>query len=402
MRYPVADHRCRADDRSRTGGQGRQAGPEDVAQAGWQLGIESPAGDQFLDVERQAIGAVEQRVDHRGSRPSAEDARELLPELLAVEGAEVDPLDSIGAVELGQDRSQRVAPIQVVAAVRRRRSASARRACCGRRTGRGRGSTRQPSAGPRARGRAGASAEIRPSVPMTASNSRASRPAGSDGSSPVVADVRSGVSTPKTSVDGPNAAARAAGSMRRASPRNASTNGAYGRPPCSTSRQPPIATSAPPASARCRELGDEPALADAGVSRHQDQRRLAERGPPQCRIQTAELLESSDEDRAAATSGHAADDARPPSRGQHLARRRRRSRDHPCRGRSRRSGRPRRRRSGSAAGSGGTSGRRWSRRHSSASAQSPRRRSWARNRAIRPVSFIVVPPWSARYRRRCV
>jgi len=61
----------------------------------------------------------------------------------------------------------------------------------------------------------------------------------------------------------------------------------------------------------CRQLGDEAGLADAGLAAEQDDRRLARAGTLEGRLQPAQLLGPSDEDRAAHPLGHAAIMAQP-------------------------------------------------------------------------------------------
>ena len=91
-----------------------------------------PLRDELLDVERQAVGALEERVDHGRLGPAAEDPGELLAHLVATEGGELDPLDGFRSIQLGEERSQRVSPVQVVAAIGRDDRAAAPTACCGR------------------------------------------------------------------------------------------------------------------------------------------------------------------------------------------------------------------------------------------------------------------------------
>ena len=119
VREPPADDCRRADHRACARRQRRQPRPEDVAQRRRQLGAGPPVRDELLHVERQAVGAFEQHVDHGGLRPAAEDPGQLLPHLVATEGRELDPLDGSRSIQLGQERSQRVSPVQVVAAVGR-------------------------------------------------------------------------------------------------------------------------------------------------------------------------------------------------------------------------------------------------------------------------------------------
>ena len=114
MREPPADDRRRPDDRSRARRQRREPRAEDVAERRWQLGAGPPARDELLDIERQAVGALEERIDHGRIGPAAEDPGELFAHLVAIEGGELDPLDGFRSIQLGEERPQRVSPVQVV------------------------------------------------------------------------------------------------------------------------------------------------------------------------------------------------------------------------------------------------------------------------------------------------
>jgi hypothetical protein len=85
-------------------------------------GTRSPAprgGGQLLGEEGVALGAGEQLVDQLRLGPAAEDPRQLGDHLLAREALERDTLDDRGALGLGHQRPQRMAPVQLVGAVRR-------------------------------------------------------------------------------------------------------------------------------------------------------------------------------------------------------------------------------------------------------------------------------------------
>ena len=76
----------------------------------------SPRGQELLREERIALAARVQAVDERGLGRRAEDAGELLAQLVAGQPAQVDP-QRPDALELRQQRAQRVAPVQLVGPV---------------------------------------------------------------------------------------------------------------------------------------------------------------------------------------------------------------------------------------------------------------------------------------------
>ena len=73
--------------------------------------------DQLLGVERVALGASEQIVDQPRLGPPAEDALELRPQLLAREARHRHAGHRGRALGLGQERAQRMAPVQLVGPV---------------------------------------------------------------------------------------------------------------------------------------------------------------------------------------------------------------------------------------------------------------------------------------------
>ena len=77
-----------------------------------------PGGEQLLGEQRVALAAGVQPLDQRRVGRRAEDARELLAQLVAGEPGEVDP-QRPGALELGEQRPQRVAAVQLVGPVGR-------------------------------------------------------------------------------------------------------------------------------------------------------------------------------------------------------------------------------------------------------------------------------------------
>jgi hypothetical protein len=92
-----------------------------ITQRRWQFGRAQVAagGDELLREERIALGAAEDGIDDLRRGNLAEDARELRDHIVAVETLEVDPLRSTAAFHLGEERPQRMAPVQLVAAERR-------------------------------------------------------------------------------------------------------------------------------------------------------------------------------------------------------------------------------------------------------------------------------------------
>ena len=74
-------------------------------------------GEELLGEERVALAALEQAVDEVVRRRRAEDVLELLGQLVAVEAPQLDPPGAGRALELGEQRPQRVAAVQLVGAV---------------------------------------------------------------------------------------------------------------------------------------------------------------------------------------------------------------------------------------------------------------------------------------------
>ena len=74
-------------------------------------------GEELLGEERVAIGTGVGAVDELGRRIAADDRGDELAQLVAIEARELDAFDDAGSVELGERRSQRVPPVQVVGAI---------------------------------------------------------------------------------------------------------------------------------------------------------------------------------------------------------------------------------------------------------------------------------------------
>ena len=95
------------------------AGHEQVAQRRWERTPATrpvPPG-QLLDEERVALRAGEHLVDQVGIGPLAQDGGELVGNLVPFEAGQLDALGP-APLQLGQDRAQRVAAVQLVGAER--------------------------------------------------------------------------------------------------------------------------------------------------------------------------------------------------------------------------------------------------------------------------------------------
>ena len=101
-------------------GKDLKAAQQDVLQAWRQVAPVAVVGDreQLLREERVALGAEEDSLDELVVRLLSEDAGQQVGDAGAVEAAEVEPLDASAAVESGQERPQRMLPVQLVSAVR--------------------------------------------------------------------------------------------------------------------------------------------------------------------------------------------------------------------------------------------------------------------------------------------
>ena len=89
-----------------------------VAQRGRQRAAPvEPGGEQLLGEQRVALAARVQALDQVGVGRAAEDVGERLGELVARQPAQLDPARAGVALELGEQRPQRVAAVQLVGAV---------------------------------------------------------------------------------------------------------------------------------------------------------------------------------------------------------------------------------------------------------------------------------------------
>jgi hypothetical protein len=82
-----------------------------------QGGGDHPGGGELLDEEGVALGAPQHVLGEVGRRRLAEDAPELLHDLVTVEAGQLDPLHVAEPLELDQQAPQRVAPVDVLGPV---------------------------------------------------------------------------------------------------------------------------------------------------------------------------------------------------------------------------------------------------------------------------------------------
>ncbi len=78
-----------------------------------------PGREQLLGEQRVALAAAVEALDHDPLRLGPEDVGELTGELLEVEARQLDAAGALGALELDQQRPQRVAAVQLVGPVGR-------------------------------------------------------------------------------------------------------------------------------------------------------------------------------------------------------------------------------------------------------------------------------------------
>ena len=255
----------------------------------------SAGGGELLDEERVALGALVDGVDRSrgsGSAPSRWASISAVPSRSS--RSSVEPLHAADPVELGQERPQRVAAVQLVGAV-----GGDQQQPCGSRAER----TRKPI-----RSRVDRSAQCRSSSTSTSGcalgepgeqrgdqleevargGPRRRRPArraqlGQQPGELLLAPVE----------DRP---AR----RRREHSRRAAANGANGRPSSPSSRHWPVSTRTPSAAAYPAELLHQAGLADPGLAADQDGRRLGAAGAFQRVAQRGEVGLAADQDLTAA------------------------------------------------------------------------------------------------------
>ena len=110
--------RDHAHDLLRGLGQPLHARDEQVAQRLGQLLAAVGGGrEQLLGVERVALAALEQAVGELVVRRGVEDRRDLRHHLVAAEALQAEPVHAGRALELREQRPQRMAPVQLVGAV---------------------------------------------------------------------------------------------------------------------------------------------------------------------------------------------------------------------------------------------------------------------------------------------
>ena len=97
-------------------GQRDDPGEEHLPQGRWQPTARGflACPEQFLDEERVAIRAAMDLIGEIGGRRRPEDRRQQRLGLGWFEAAQVDPLDATAALEFGQPRQERVAPVELV------------------------------------------------------------------------------------------------------------------------------------------------------------------------------------------------------------------------------------------------------------------------------------------------
>ena len=97
--------------------QALEAPEQRVAQRGRELAGVGGGGQQLLGVEGVALRPRVQAVGQAGIGLVVEDAGELLDHLVAAEALQRHPLDARGALQLGEDGTQRMAAVELVGAV---------------------------------------------------------------------------------------------------------------------------------------------------------------------------------------------------------------------------------------------------------------------------------------------
>ena len=116
---PLSGGRRHAEELLGGFGEVRDPAEEDIAKRGWQLAGAVLAGgdEQLLGEERVPAGPGVDRFEERRVEVSTRDRPELLDRLAVGEREELDALDSPAALELGDERQQRVAAVELVGAV---------------------------------------------------------------------------------------------------------------------------------------------------------------------------------------------------------------------------------------------------------------------------------------------
>ena len=283
-------------DLLRRGGEPLHARDEQVAQRlGQLLAAVGGRRQQLLGVERVALAALEQAVGEVVGGGRLEDRGDLRDQLVAAEALEPEPVDAGRALELGQQRAQRVTAVQLVGAV---------------------GDDERQRLRARAAHEEGEEVARRLVGPVEVLEHEHD---GLDAAEPL--DQRqqrleharlvralaravdpsrranSGISSASAAREaGGSASARSEphSTSSRAIGRSASTSGAYGIAAPPSSRQWPTNTRAPARRARL-DLGDEAALADAGLAGDEGECGNARRRAAERAVESGELVRAADE-----------------------------------------------------------------------------------------------------------
>ena len=205
------------------------------------------------------------------------------------------------ALELGQQRAQRVAPVQLVGPVGRdeqerlvaERGGEEAQERARRRVGPVQVLDHEQHRRGRARARRARRAAPRTRAPGRRRRARAR-----------AAPPRPGQQRRELGADVGRAARRAPGRASRTSGRSAVTSGAYASSPSPSSTQSPLSTRVPSAAARASQLGHEPALADARLADHERERRLPGGGVGERGLELRELERAPDEARRGDAGRH--------------------------------------------------------------------------------------------------
>ena len=232
-----------------------------------------PGREQLLREQRVSLAARVEALDQGVVGRCAEDVAELLGQLVAAQAGEVDP-QRPRALELGQQRAQGMAAMQLVGPVGREHQQ--------RRGGERGGEEAQERAGrgvrpvqvldhEQERRRRARSRRAPRAAPRTRAPGRPS---------PGPARARlaeAGQERGQLRADRRRQRGRAPGRRRARAGAAPSTSGAYASSPSPSSTQSPLRTRTPFAVARAPQLGDQPALADAGLARPRTPARAARR-----------------------------------------------------------------------------------------------------------------------------
>ena len=114
----TADHRRAPQDVLGDLRQSVDAREHDLAECRWDRGIAFVVDrEELLGEEDVAVGTPEGPLDELGRRLGAHDRGDELAYLVAIEARELDPVDRTRTVELGEQRTQRMAAVEIIGAV---------------------------------------------------------------------------------------------------------------------------------------------------------------------------------------------------------------------------------------------------------------------------------------------